>query len=90
MPGGPATGTTLTGTPESLISPGSKGRHGHCSDLIGVDGFSHEPELQRLYLGIGIATGLAVINLIVGVTLVVVGKHHNALILLSNGKHLAR
>lgn len=46
------------------------------------------PELQRLGWGLLITGVLAIVNLALGGMLVWVGKRHNALILVSNGKHV--
>ncbi|MBX7257705.1 MAG: cation diffusion facilitator family transporter [Candidatus Hydrogenedentes bacterium] len=45
------------------------------------------PELRQLGVGILITGGLGVINLILGLSLVWVGKRKNAFILVANGKH---
>ncbi len=45
------------------------------------------PELKELGMGIAITGGLGIINLILGLSLVWVGKRKNALILVANGKH---
>ena len=45
-------------------------------------------ELERLEIGVGISVLLAVINLILGVTLVRTGKKYDSLILVANGKHV--
>lgn len=43
---------------------------------------------DNLALGMGIAGGLAVINLVLGGALIRIGKAHNELILVANGKHV--
>ncbi|MBN2489373.1 MAG: cation transporter [Planctomycetes bacterium] len=53
-----------------------------------IDGLVHPPALQRLGTGLGIAAGLAAINLGLGLALIRVGKKHNALILTANGHHV--
>jgi cation diffusion facilitator family transporter len=45
-------------------------------------------ELKDLGIGILITAALCLINLALGITLIRVGKHHNALILVANGKHV--
>lgn len=54
----------------------------------GVRGFFVQPSLQNLGLGMGIAAGLALINLVLGTALVRIGRRHNTLILVANGKHV--
>jgi cation diffusion facilitator family transporter len=54
----------------------------------GVRGLIHKPQLDNLGLGLAIAAGLAVVNLALGLTLVRIGRRHNALILVANGKHV--
>jgi cation diffusion facilitator family transporter len=54
----------------------------------GVAGLLRGPELERLGVGLGIATGLALINLGLGVALIRVGRKHNALIVVANGRHV--
>lgn len=54
----------------------------------GVIGLIRGPQLRHLGVGLGIAGALAVINLVLGVALVRVGRRHNALILVANGKHV--
>jgi cation diffusion facilitator family transporter len=46
------------------------------------------PELKQLDWGLLITGGLAAINLVLGLSLVAVGKRHNDLILVANGKHV--
>lgn len=54
----------------------------------GVIGLIRGPQLRHLGVGLGIAGALAAINLVLGVALVRVGRRHNALILVANGKHV--
>lgn len=54
----------------------------------GIHGLIQGPELRHLGLGIGIAAGLALINLVLGLGLIRVGRRHNALILIANGRHV--
>ena len=46
------------------------------------------PEVERIGLGLLITAGLALINLVLGVALVRVGRRTNALVLVSNGHHV--
>ncbi len=46
------------------------------------------PELQHLSWGLAITGGLCLVNLALGLTLVMVGRRRNALILVANGKHV--
>jgi cation diffusion facilitator family transporter len=46
------------------------------------------PELQQLGIGIAITGALGLVNLALGLALVTIGKKHNALILVANGKHV--
>lgn len=46
------------------------------------------PELQHLGVGIVITAALCLVNLALGLFLVRVGKKHNAVILIANGKHV--
>ena len=46
------------------------------------------PELEQLNVGLLITGGLTVVNLILGVSLVRIGKSHNSLVLVSNGQHV--
>ncbi len=55
---------------------------------VGVRSLAQGPELRNLELGLAITGGLAAINLILGTTLVRVGKQHNELILIANGRHV--
>lgn len=56
----------------------------------GVDGLIAGVQLRRaaLGLGLGIATGLAVINIALATFLIQAGKKHRSLILTANGKHV--
>lgn len=54
----------------------------------GVRGLVYGTELRRLEIGLVIAGGLALINLVLGLALVRIGRQHNALILVANGKHV--
>ena len=54
----------------------------------GITGFIHGPQLQHLNAGLAIAGLLALFNLVLGVTLVRIGRKHNKLILIANGKHV--
>lgn len=56
--------------------------------LSGIAGLIRGPELRHLGIGLTIAATLALINLALGLALVHVGRRHNALILLANGKHV--
>lgn len=53
----------------------------------GVAGLLHGPQLQHLGVGVAIISTLAVINLILGLTLVRIGRRENNLILIANGRH---
>lgn len=53
----------------------------------GVTALIVGPELRQLGVGILITAGLGIVNLILGLSLVWVGKRKNALILIANGKH---
>jgi cation diffusion facilitator family transporter len=46
------------------------------------------PELRNLGIGLAITAALALVNLMLGLFLVYVGKRQNALILVANGKHV--
>lgn len=48
----------------------------------------HGPRLHNLMTGLLISVALAAINLALGLALVAVGKKHNTLILIANGKHV--
>jgi cation diffusion facilitator family transporter len=54
----------------------------------GIVGLTRGPELRHLGLGLGISGALALINLVLGLALVHVGRKHNALIVTANGKHV--
>ncbi|HRX84427.1 MAG TPA: cation diffusion facilitator family transporter [Phycisphaerae bacterium] len=54
----------------------------------GVLGLMHEPPLERIGLGLAIAGVLAAFNCVLGATLVRIGRRHNALVLVANGKHV--
>lgn len=54
----------------------------------GVVGLIHGPELRNLGAGLAIAGLLALVNLVLGVSLIRVGRRFNALVLISNGKHV--
>lgn len=56
-----------------------------CSGIVGL---IRGPQLQHLGAGLVIAGVLAAINLALGLTLVRIGRKHNALILIANGKHV--
>jgi len=51
-------------------------------------GLIYGTHLQRLELGLLLAGGLALVNLALGIALVRIGRRHNALILIANGKHV--
>ena len=46
------------------------------------------PELRQLSVGLAITGALALVNLVLGVFLVSVGKRRNSIILIANGKHV--
>jgi cation diffusion facilitator family transporter len=46
------------------------------------------PELERLGVGLIITSALAVLNLLLGVALIAVGRQHQSLVLIANGKHV--
>ena len=46
------------------------------------------PELQQLGVGLVITAVLAAVNAVLGVSLIRVGKKHNALVLVANGRHV--
>lgn len=54
----------------------------------GVDGLLRGRPLDRLGTGLVIAGALAAINLVLGISLVRIGRQHNAIVLVSNGKHV--
>ncbi len=45
-------------------------------------------EVTNLAFGLAVSGGLAVINLVLGTALVRIGRRHNALVLVANGKHV--
>ena len=53
----------------------------------GITGLVHGTQLQHVGLGLAIAAVLVLINLMLGLTLIRVGRRHNALILVANGRH---
>lgn len=53
---------------------------------LGVRALLDQPELEQLGLGLAITAALAIVNLVLGIFLLRVGKSHNALILIANGK----
>lgn len=55
---------------------------------FGVEGLINGVELRQLDIGIAITGGLGLVNLVLGLTLVRVGKNTNQLILVANGKHV--
>lgn len=56
--------------------------------LSGVVGLVQGVHLRQLGVGLAISVVLAVINLVLGFSLVYVGKQHRSLILIANGKHV--
>lgn len=46
------------------------------------------PQLERLSVGLLITGGLAIVNLILGMSLVRIGKSHDSLVLIANGRHV--
>jgi cation diffusion facilitator family transporter len=46
------------------------------------------PELQQLGVGLAITAVLAAINAVLGVSLIRVGRKHNAIVLVANGQHV--
>lgn len=54
----------------------------------GARGLFVEVEVSHLAFGMGISLVLAVINLVLGLALLRVGRRHNALVLVANGKHV--
>lgn len=54
----------------------------------GVHGLITGAKPHDLAFGLGIASVLAVINLVLGLTLVRIGRRHNAFVLVANGKHV--
>jgi len=55
---------------------------------MGVHALIQGPQLRNLELGLAITGGLAGINLVLGTTLIRVGKKHNEIILVANGRHV--
>ena len=53
-----------------------------------IDDLIKGPEVERLSMGLLITGGLAVVNLILGVWLVRVGKSHDSVVLVANGRHV--
>jgi cation diffusion facilitator family transporter len=76
----------------AYFSAGSEGALVFAASLAvigsGIYGLIYGQNLERLPLGMAISAGLALINLGLGVALVTVGRRHNALILVANGKHV--
>jgi cation diffusion facilitator family transporter len=54
----------------------------------GMVGLIQGSPLQNLGTGLIIASGLALVNLILGLTLIRTGRKHNAVILIANGRHV--
>ncbi|MCB9849091.1 MAG: cation transporter [Phycisphaerales bacterium] len=54
----------------------------------GIDNFLHRPKLTHMEVGLIIAGALAAFNLVLGLSLVSIGKKYNALVLVANGKHV--
>lgn len=54
----------------------------------GVLGLINGPQLRHLGVGLTIAGGLALVNLVLGLALIRIGKKHNSLIVSANGKHV--
>lgn len=54
----------------------------------GVRGLVYGVELANLGVGLTISAGLAAVNLVLGLALVQIGKRHNALVLVANGRHI--
>nr|CAI78876.1 predicted Co/Zn/Cd cation transporter [uncultured bacterium] len=53
-----------------------------------IAGLLRAPQLQHLGLGMAIAGGLALINLVLGLALLRIGRQHNVLILIAHGRHV--
>ena len=53
-----------------------------------VEDLMYGSDLSQLDLGLGIIGGLAMVNLVLGLYLIRVGKRHNNLVLISNGQHV--
>ena len=56
--------------------------------FAGVVGLIRGPELAHLHAGLLIAGVLATVNLALGTMLIRVGRRHNSLVLVANGKHV--
>lgn len=54
----------------------------------GVRGLIYGVNISNLGLGLGISGALAAVNLVLGLALLRVGRTHNALVLVANGKHV--
>jgi cation diffusion facilitator family transporter len=54
----------------------------------GLHGLIRGVEVTSLSFGLGVAGFLAVVNLVLGTVLVRIGRKHNALVLVANGKHV--
>ncbi len=54
----------------------------------GIHGLLYGVELRNLDVGLLIAAVLAAINLVLGTVLIHVGRRHNTLVLIANGKHV--
>lgn len=46
------------------------------------------PQLEQLNVGLWITAALSAVNLVLGVSLIRVGKSHNSIVLISNGQHV--
>lgn len=46
------------------------------------------PDLREVGIGLAITAGLAVVNLLLGLALVTVGKRHHSIVLVANGQHV--
>jgi cation diffusion facilitator family transporter len=46
------------------------------------------PELQRLGVGLLLTSALALINLLLGIALIAVGRRHQSMVLIANGRHV--
>ncbi len=56
--------------------------------VAGIRGLVVAPELRNLGVGLLISGGLAVINFVLGLSLVRIGRAHNTVILVANGQHV--
>jgi cation diffusion facilitator family transporter len=54
----------------------------------GIEGLIRGPQLERLGAGLIISGGLALINLVLGIALVTIGRRQNAVVLVANGQHV--